>query len=609
MTRALGRRHLATATLLLTIAPLCGACRDSPRASVEPTHAGEDEPIVTEPVKTPAPKQEVQKAPTLAERLRERVATVCDEQCAAAEGEQAAAAWAEVKRFYEQRDHRPAWTGDAAALHQAEALIEQLADARAHGLEPKDYRVRELQRELDQLHRRTRASLDEKVELEVLLTHGFMDYASDLLYGRIDPSLMDTPWELDQREGDLVAALERALAETSIERELRRLDPPHDEYRALREARAEFVEQLERHEAWDPVPEGAVLSRGDKAPRSRIEALEARLRAGRYLEDEGLLSRFGLGENGGEASADASADGSARAVYDERLARAVEAFQRRHGIEVDGVVGPSTLRTMNVTPEERLRQIDVNLERWRWIPAELGEPHIEVNIPAYALDLVGDPRGELEMKVIAGQRDWATPVFSDRMTHLVFNPYWNVPRSIAVEDLLPKIKEDPNYLVDRKFEVYPDWESIPDDRIDPSTIDWETIDEENFSFVLRRGPGPGNPLGRVKFMFPNHFNIYLHDTPSDHLFARADRGFSHGCVRVSKPAELATRLLDGKEEWNRSRVLEAMASDQNQTVQLASPMSVHLFYWTAFVDEDGVLKFRDDIYGADETLARLLDRR
>jgi murein L,D-transpeptidase YcbB/YkuD len=289
-------------------------------------------------------------------------------------------------------------------------------------------------------------------------------------------------------------------------------------------------------------------------------------------------------------------------LFDVVLEDAVKRFQRRHGLDDDGVVGRDTLAALNVSVEDRARQIELNLERWRWLPRDLGRRHILVNIAGFELAVVEDDQLALEMRVVVGRPYRRTPVFSAPMTYLVFSPYWHVPPSLALQDVVPAVLKDPDYLTKKNIKVFRGW-GAETREIDPATIDWSSVNTRNFLFRFRQEPGVNNSLGAVKFMFPNPFNVYLHDTPSRELFQKAERTFSSGCIRIAKPLELAAYLLRGAPGWSAEGIEAAAQKGVEQTVRLPEPIPVHLLYWTSWIDPDGSLQFRNDVYGRD----RLLD--
>jgi murein L,D-transpeptidase YcbB/YkuD len=295
--------------------------------------------------------------------------------------------------------------------------------------------------------------------------------------------------------------------------------------------------------------------------------------------------------------------------YDEPTARALGRFQARHGLSADRALGPKTLRELNRTVGQRIEQIEINLERWRWLPKDLGDRHIRVNIADFQLQVREGDRTVMSMPVVVGTSYRETPVFSDRMTYLEFAPYWGVPQTILEEDKLPEIRKNINYLDAHNFEIIP-WNGPGWARIDPRTIDWDRVTAEDFPGLLRMRPGPWNPLGQVKFMFPNEFDVYLHDTPERHLFAHNRRLYSSGCIRIERPIDLAQYLLEGEEEWGDcSTLLDLFNGAEPRRVDLAKSLPVHLLYWTAWVDASGSVQFRPDVYERDADLIQALENQ
>ena len=341
---------------------------------------------------------------------------------------------------------------------------------------------------------------------------------------------------------------------------------------------------LQNKGGWPSVPGGPTMRKGDSGPR--IATLRNRL----------LIS--GDVEEVNEQHSD---------LFDDEMVQAVRRFQERHGRTVDGIVGRNTLMDLNVPVEQRVRQIELNLERWQQLPRNLGERFIMVNTASFQLEVVENDQRLMKMRVVAGRRSRCTPEVSGELTYLVINPYWHIPHGIAKRDILPKIQEDPNYLVRQSILVFENWESDAP-RIDAQSVEWSKVTERSFAFKLRQEPGPGNALGRVKFAFPNPFSVYLHGTPSQSLFRRAQRDFSSGCVRIEEPIELASLLLESEPGWSRKRIINTVRTGKTQVVRLSEKIPVHLSYWTAWVDENGTIHFRDDIYGRDKSLEALLSK-
>jgi murein L,D-transpeptidase YcbB/YkuD len=285
-------------------------------------------------------------------------------------------------------------------------------------------------------------------------------------------------------------------------------------------------------------------------------------------------------------------------VFDEETEQAVKNFQRHHNLSVNGVVNKETLAALNVSADVRARQIARNLDRWRRLPKDLGRRHIAVNVPDFRLEVVEDNRLVMDMKVVVGKmiRERATPTFSAPMKYVVLNPYWNVPKTIAQKELLPLSRKSPTYLARNNFSIRRIPVGVKQVR-DPNATDGSMVSVKTYDYSLRQGPGPKNALGRVKFMFPNDHSVYLHDTPSKDLFNRTVRAFSHGCIRIEKPMDLAEYLLQGTPKGSRKALQAALKRNKEQTVWLPEPVPVHIQYWTAWVGDDGSPQFRNDIYG------------
>ena len=315
--------------------------------------------------------------------------------------------------------------------------------------------------------------------------------------------------------------------------------------------------------------------------------------------------------NSGEAEAQQAFLTGVKALhsfqFDEALESAVRDFQERHGLEADGIVGRKTLAALNVPVSERIQQILLNMERWRWMPGELGERYLLVNMAGFELLAVENEETVMDMRVIIGRPYRSTPAFAGEMRYLVLNPYWNVPHKLAIEDLLPKQQSDPDYLQEKGFRIYASWRKGARE-LDPGAIDWSSLSADYFPFRLRQEPAGRNALGRVKFMFPNDVSVYIHDTPSKGLFRKPSRPFSSGCVRVEEPLALVSLLLS-RQGWDQERLAAAVASNERQIIILDEPVPVYLVYMTAWAGAPGEIHFQEDIYGHDQTLAASLARR
>jgi murein L,D-transpeptidase YcbB/YkuD len=446
--------------------------------------------------------------------------------------------------------------------------VTALSTVHEHGLPGDAYPLQQLRDALAPIDKNRRPTPEQLAEADVLLTSIYVALGEDLLIGQIDPREVSPDWRIRPQASDVDSLLARTLRGEPLAKAIETLRPQDEQYEALRE-------QLQRYRdiaadgGWPEVPKGPTLRPGDTAEVERLNALRARLAVEDYI-DGGTIA----------------ADSTGRAVYEGELAGAVATFQRRHGIVVDSILGAGTLTSLNLSAEYRTGQIMANLERYRWMPRSLGDRYIYVNVPAFHLDAYENGRSVLSMRVIVGQQyaDQATPAFSDSMTYVEFAPYWNVPKTIAEEELWPKINEDPSYL---------------------ERNDYELVNDRGGTRI-RQLPGDKNALGKVKFIFPNDLDIYLHDTPARNLFQRDVRAFSHGCIRVEKPQELAEYVLANNAGWDEDRIEAAMNGNTRQVV-LKEKIPVYIVYFTAYV-RDGKLWFANDLYERDDELVRVVER-
>jgi murein L,D-transpeptidase YcbB/YkuD len=493
---------------------------------------------------------------------------------------EAAHLWTLTRQFYQKRNDAFAWIDDRKPRREMDELIGVLKSADREGLDPALYPVPALAAKREAAGRGflTAKGFDESeaAGLDVWLTYLYLRYASDLSNGLPGLSHADPAWKLRDKRTAPGPLLEKALAEHRVAQSLQELIPAHPQYTQLRDALAKYREMAQRG-GWPSVPADLKLKPGQRDPA--VSAVAKRLAAS--------------GDFTGKID-------EQDPVYGPDLQEAVKRFQRRHGLEPDAVVGRAVAAQMNVPVEARIDQIALNLERWRWLPRDLGERYILVNVPEYRLEVWEHNQVPLTMRVVVGKKDTPTPIFADDMTHVVFSPYWNVPPDIVKNETVPSALRDPAFLQRTNMEVL-DKNGNP---VDPSSIDISDVREYRF----RQRPGSSNSLGLVKFMFPNSYNVYLHDTPADSLFARATRSFSHGCVRVEQPEKLAQYVLGDQPEWTPERIAAAMHAGTEKTVKLAKPIPVYLGYWTARVSADGIVQFRDDLYDIDARLRTLLTR-
>jgi murein L,D-transpeptidase YcbB/YkuD len=494
----------------------------------------------------------------------------------------------ETFSFYRQRHFAAAWLSPQGLGDQGRRLLEVLQAAQQEGLRAEEYHLKTITVFVEQLlifhGQETSAEPLQLARLDILLTDAFLRYAGDVTGGRVAAArIYPKEWRNSPRSANLVETLQLGLEYGQAVEVLQDMLPDDPAYLHLRDTLATY-RRLATEGGWPQLPEGPLLGLGQSD--WRVPWLQ------KHLIQTGDLTAF---------------NPSTEWRFDEATADALARFQERHGLTADGVLGPETLAALNLSVEERIRQIEINLERWRWLPRDLGQRYLAVNIADFSLEVVEEGNAVLAMPVVVGTDYRRTPVFSAKLRYLDFAPYWNVPYTILKEDKLPLIKTNLNYLASHHYEIVVRRNRVVES-IEPGSVDWEGVTAETFPGMLRQRPGPWNPLGRVKFMFPNKFYVYLHDTPERHLFDRKRRSYSSGCIRVKRPSDLALYLLQNQEGWDTQRIEEAMAADETLRVLLDDPLPVHIFYRTAWVDREGNLQLRNDIYGRDAILYTALRR-
>jgi len=490
--------------------------------------------------------------------------------------------------FYRDRDFRPAWIDDGLALADARALLPALRRVAADGLDPENYHLAAVESLLAEIDASARKGIrhvrpEALADLEMLLTDGFLLCGSHLVHGQVDPETIQSEWFIKGHFEDLTAALEKGLAAKDVPGALDSLRPGFAVYQGLRRAYGRYGELLAAG-GWPEFPAGPKLVKGERDVR--VAALRRSLAAMGDLQDTAAASDPGL--------------------FDQALEDAVKSFQRRHGLEPDGVVGAGTASAIDVPAADRLKQIRANLERWRWITRDLGERYVLVNVAGFRVGIYEQGREVLSMPAIVGRTYRQTPDFSGRISSITLNPAWNVPPKLAREDILPKLRTDPSYLKTKSIRVFESW-SEGAREIDPADVDWRGIKEDSLSYKFRQDPGPQNALGRIMFLFPNKFDVYMHDTPERWLFGRAVRDFSSGCIRVEKAIDLAGYILRDDPDWTKEKIAEAIDAGETKVIPLRKPLNIHILYWTAWLGEDGRVEFRQDIYLRDAALVRALD--
>jgi murein L,D-transpeptidase YcbB/YkuD len=459
--------------------------------------------------------------------------------------------WKHVKKLYSVFGQQLLWLDDQG-VHQprVEALLNTIAGADSDAIDLTAYPLTDLNHALGAIDDEPTAQ--QLADADVMLSVAFTSYGEDMLTGQLDPKTLAQSWHINPMEDKIDSALSLSIREDDFAAALVRMRPQDPGYDSLRMQLGAYRD-LAAKGGWPVIPDGKQLHPGDRESPARLAALWGRLAAEGYLPADSVATR---------------------GVYDRALAGAVAEFQARHSIGVDSLLGGETLESLNLPVDYRLAQVAANLERYRWLPRSLGQRYVLVNVPQFSLRAFDSGQKSLEMKVIVGEEyeNKATPVFSDSMEYVVFRPYWNVPPNIAEKEIFPK---GPEYLAANNMEVYND----------------------HGRRAVRQRPGPKNALGFVKFLFPNDYNIYLHDTPNHDLFNKDVRAFSHGCIRVEKPDELAEWVLG----WDAGRVESAMHGSNNHQVTLKRKIPVYIVYFTAFV-QDGHLNFGNDLYDRDNQL-------
>ncbi|QSA95655.1 murein L,D-transpeptidase [Methylococcus sp. EFPC2] len=487
-----------------------------------------------------------------------------------------------LEQLYQQSAYHPIWTRDGQAIPQVASVLTALDGARAQGFDPADYDAETLRHWAHDFAPDTKPHPQNVASFDVALSLSVMRYASNLYLGRINPRHVNFGLDIEPKKQDLPALIKRIADSSSPEEIFSGLEPKLKLYEHLKAALSHYQ------------------TLAKNAPNIQIN-LPAKFKPGDRHPDVPALRRLLV------LLGDLPESKHTSETYDAELAEGVKRFQLRHGLGADGVIGKGTLAQLNFPLSERLQQIQLGLERLRWLPERIDGRYLIVNIPSFQLFGFNHnhDKPDIEMNVIVGEAidGRNTPVFHADMTYVNFRPYWNVPYKITAKEFVPQILRNPGYLGRNNLEIVANF--APNSPVyEPSLGNVEML--STGALKLRQKPGPKNALGLVKFAFPNNNNVYLHSTPTQGLFKKARRDFSHGCIRVENPQGLADWVLREQGEWPMERIEETMKGDKTKTVTLKTALPVYIFYSTVLADESGRVMFFDDLYGHDRILQDLL---
>ncbi len=471
----------------------------------------------------------------------------------------------EIKDIYVRRSYVPIWIGDSKGAERINNYVNCINKSVENGLLPRDYHLFSIA-EIIRGAQTKQMSIQQIIDLEILLTDAFLLQASHYANGKIPPENRDESWYRVSKNTSMETYFERAIIDDNFCEVLESLLPAYPQY-------AELKEILKTHQKikWEQLPDvpwNLLLQEGNTDPL--IMAIKKRL----------------------QVTGDLGA-GPVDAYFDRSLTKALLNYQRRHGLPNNGLIRTATVQSLNISTEKRIEQIKANLERWRWLPRTLSNEYLEVNIPAFELNMVQNNQSVYKEKVIVGRENYPTASFSDSMTYIVLNPYWTIPRSIVNAELKLEVMSDEYHLLNNDIKVFKGNKLINSLNVDWKKVNWD-------SYLFRQGPNAYNPMGQVKFMFPNAHHIYIHDTPARHYFTNSRRSYSHGCIRINEPLKFAEHILQRQEEaWDSLKIQKVLFSQKETSVDLNKQIPLHIFYWTSFIDEENNVNFREDIYSWD----------
>lgn len=499
--------------------------------------------------------------------------------------------------FYQKNNFQPAWYSATTVLPHTQSLMGYLKNAGSAGLNEEAYALADIDKiQNSLLGTDGEYDLPKLMKLDVFTTAMALTYLNHTHAGRVKADEIDgeiNTWVEKYEPADRVDELYSAVKNNTINDIIKKAEPKYELYDKLKKAREEY-KKIVKEGGWENI-------NLEDFPKVKIDSTTKFNRHVLVPTIRNILSKTGdlqLSEN---SVADTSQ------FYDETLRQAVMNFQERHTLERDGVVGPNLLKELATSAEERLVQIELNMERLRWLRDSLGDNYIVINVPSYWMRLYDNGKRNFETNIMVGQSFHPTPLFIDTMEYIVLSPKWYVPVSIMTNELLPKLRRGGNYFTRNNFSIY-ERTSSGLREISPSSVNWHAVSNMG-NYAIVQNSGAGNALGRVKFIFPNSNNIYMHDTPSTQ-FDKANRALSHGCIRLQEPEKLANYLLKEKGEiWTEEKIHKAMYSGDTQNVGLNRKWVVHIVYWTTWVDDNGRVHFTKDVYGYDKIQKEILAKR
>ena len=482
----------------------------------------------------------------------------------------------QLAKFYEKNNFKPQWVTSTGPTIAVSAILETVKKADNEGLEPKDYL-----KKISKIEKLTNPpySIESLNELEILVSELAMDYIDDLFGERLTPKKISPLLYINPSSIDASDILYKGNNNDPSGEWFKKLTINRPDYQFLKKM-LEYYRSLQMLNNWAIINSPKSFKEFQKNP-SLVAQLQTNLKQHKIYQ------------------------GTVNGHFDTETENALLAFQKIYGQETDGILGSETLKALNTPPEERIKQIIVTMERWRWFPHDIGEQYLIVNIAGFILVGYKDHKETLRMPIIIGQKLRKTPVFSSTIFEIRFNPTWYVPHSIAVKDKLPLLRRDPASMIKKGYTI----RDHNGNSVDPLQINWSQVDAEEFPFSLTQAPGSLNALGRIFFNIQSPFGIFLHDTPDTALFSKAKRNFSSGCIRVSKPIELALFILQNNGHINSDLIQEKINSNKTTNIHLSFPIPVHITYLTVWFDKEGNYHFYDDIYGLDQTIWEALQRR